>query len=238
VLAVGDLAFQKKCLGKMDDVSKAGRTVLFVSHQMNQLRRLCGRIVWLDQGTVVEAGPTAEVTNHYEASFLETRSAPRDPARSPGAEFLGWTLGKSGSAEHTLHSFGPVTLRFRMRVDRPVRNGHHGIALYDRDGDVVWGTGTDNLDLDPGVYELTYVMSTLPLRPGPYRWHVSLFGNGRFINNLDCVPEMGIATEPLGHRLDEFAGVLNFPYTIDIRPVSGAARDPRVDESLAEPART
>ena len=85
----------------------------------------------------------------------------------------------------------------------------------------------------PGVYELTYVLSTLPLRPGPYRWHVSLFGNGRFINNLDCVPEMGIATEPLGHRLDEFAGILNFPYSIDIRPMSDAARDREDTGALA-----
>jgi len=238
VLAVGDIAFQKKCLGKMDDVSKAGRTILFVSHQMNQLRRLCSRIVWLDRGTLIETGPTADVTNRYEASFLETRTAPGDLASSPGAEFLGWTLGKSGSADHTLYGFGPTTVRFRLRIDRPLRNGHHGICLYDRDGEVMWGTGTDNLDLDPGVYELTYVMSTLPLKPGPYRWHVSLFSNGRFINNLDCVPEMGIATEPLGHRRDEYAGVLNFPYSLDIRAVSGAAHDTRAAEPLVETVRS
>jgi lipopolysaccharide transport system ATP-binding protein len=238
VLAVGDIAFQKKCLGKMDDVSKAGRTVVFVSHQMNQLRRLCGSIIWLDRGTLIEVGPTAEVTNRYEASFLETRQAPGDVSNSPGAEFLSWTLGKSGSAEHTLYGFGPTTVRFRLRVDRPVRNGHHGICLYDRDGEVMWGTGTDNLDLDPGVYELTYVMSTLPLKPGPYRWHVSLFNNGRFVNNLDCVPEMGIATEPLGHRRDEYAGVLNFPYSLDIRSVSGAGQEKRGTEALVEAVRS
>jgi lipopolysaccharide transport system ATP-binding protein len=239
VLAVGDLAFQKKCLGKMDDVSRAGRTVLFVSHQMNQLRRLCGRILWLDHGRVVDVGPTADVINRYEASFFETRAASGDPSRSPGAEFLHWTLGKSGSREHTLHSFGPVTLRFTLRVDRPIRDGHHGVALYDRDGAVVWGTGTDNLDFDPGVYELTYDLSTLPLRPGPYRWHVSIFGNGKFINNLDCIPEMGIATEPLGHRRDEYAGVLNFPYALDIRPLRDPASPRREAEALAGgPARS
>jgi hypothetical protein len=102
----------------------------------------------------------------------------------------------------------------------------------------MWGTGTDNLDLDPGVYELTYVMSTLPLKPGPYRWHVSLFGNGRFINNLDCVPEMGIATEPLGHRRDEYAGVLNFPYSLEIRAVSNPARDQRDVAPLVETVRS
>src|SRR5579863_5174075 len=47
VLAVGDVAFQKKCLGKMQEVSKSGRTIVFVSHQMNQIRRLCERVFWL-----------------------------------------------------------------------------------------------------------------------------------------------------------------------------------------------
>ena len=50
VLAVGDLAFQKKCLGKMDKVARAGRTIFFVSHQMNQIRRLCARVIWIDSG--------------------------------------------------------------------------------------------------------------------------------------------------------------------------------------------
>src|SRR3984885_169833 len=52
VLAVGDIAFQKKCLGKMDDVARTGRTILFVSHQMNQIRRLCNRVIWIDAGTI------------------------------------------------------------------------------------------------------------------------------------------------------------------------------------------
>src|ERR1039458_6501226 len=50
VRAVGDIEFQKKCLGKMQEVSKSGRTIVFVSHQMNQIRRLCGRVLWIDGG--------------------------------------------------------------------------------------------------------------------------------------------------------------------------------------------
>ena len=50
VLAVGDAAFQKKCLGKMGDVARQGRTVIFVSHNMDAIRRLCGRGVWLEIG--------------------------------------------------------------------------------------------------------------------------------------------------------------------------------------------
>src|SRR5467141_3283081 len=52
VLAVGDLAFQKKCLGKMGEVAHAGRTIVFVSHQMNQIRRLCHTVIWMDGSTI------------------------------------------------------------------------------------------------------------------------------------------------------------------------------------------
>ena len=58
VLAVGDIAFQKKCLGKMGEVASGGRTILFVSHQINQIRRLCEKVIWLDHGTIFQAGPT------------------------------------------------------------------------------------------------------------------------------------------------------------------------------------
>src|SRR5712664_2227743 len=56
VLAVGDINFQKKCLGKMGEVAKGGRTVVLVSHQLNQIRRLCHRAVWVDGGAVRMAG--------------------------------------------------------------------------------------------------------------------------------------------------------------------------------------
>ena len=65
VLAVGDAQFQKKCLGKMKDVSEGGRTVLYVSHNMKTVEALCGRTVLLDQGRVAMVGPTSEVTQHY-----------------------------------------------------------------------------------------------------------------------------------------------------------------------------
>ncbi len=65
VLAVGDAAFQQKCLGRMSSVSRQGRTVLFVSHNMAALRSLCTRAVWLNQGQLKETGETSEVINHY-----------------------------------------------------------------------------------------------------------------------------------------------------------------------------
>jgi lipopolysaccharide transport system ATP-binding protein len=66
VLAVGDAEFQKKCLGKMSDVAgQEGRTVLFVSHNLDSILRLCGRVLWLNSGSVQEIGPPASVIHAY-----------------------------------------------------------------------------------------------------------------------------------------------------------------------------
>jgi len=70
VLAVGDAEFQRKCLAKMNDVASAGRTILFVSHNINAVRRLCTRCILLDAGRIAVDGQTADVTCQYEASVL------------------------------------------------------------------------------------------------------------------------------------------------------------------------
>ncbi len=65
VLAVGDAAFQRKCLGKMGDVAREGRTVLFVSHNMVAVRNLCSRTIWLQDGCIFQVGETTAVTEDY-----------------------------------------------------------------------------------------------------------------------------------------------------------------------------
>lgn len=65
VLAVGDIAFQKKCLGKMDSVARGGRTVIFVSHQLEFLAQLCKRCLLVDKGKIIEDGPSRDVISHY-----------------------------------------------------------------------------------------------------------------------------------------------------------------------------
>ena len=91
VLAVGDIAFQKKCLGKMETVTQEGRTVLFVSHNVAAISRLCDRTVWLDQGELKFLGVTEESVRGYLGglamtveSDVDLRTHPnRDPGRAP-----------------------------------------------------------------------------------------------------------------------------------------------------------
>ncbi|MCB0795549.1 MAG: ABC transporter ATP-binding protein, partial [Flavobacteriales bacterium] len=71
VLAVGDAEFQRKCLGKMKDVSQSGRTILFVSHNMVSVRSLCSRVIWIHDGKVKEDGPTEDVVRNYLNNYIE-----------------------------------------------------------------------------------------------------------------------------------------------------------------------
>jgi lipopolysaccharide transport system ATP-binding protein len=86
VLAVGDLSFQKKCLGKMKDVAQQGRTVLFVSHNLPSIVVLCSRALFFSSGRLIEDGPAAEVVEHYmsEAAGGAPSANWESPALAPG----------------------------------------------------------------------------------------------------------------------------------------------------------
>ena len=88
VLAVGDAAFQRKCLGKMNEVSGAGRTILFVSHNMTAVQALCRRVLWLEDGKVREFGATHKVVVDYlrECSEVVGQRVWDRPEIAPGTE--------------------------------------------------------------------------------------------------------------------------------------------------------
>jgi lipopolysaccharide transport system ATP-binding protein len=219
VLAVGDLQFQKKCLGKMGDVARTGRTIIFVSHQMNQIRRLCGRGMWVDGGKIRESGDTGSIVSAYEAAMRSPSSG--DAARSAEthftARFRSWEiLGADPGASHSLASSGPVNLRFGLEIARPVQMATHGIALFNNEGQLLWGTDVNNVSLQPGRYGFTYAIPGLPLLPGAYHWRVSLYNEVGLLDSWDCLPQMLVVTEPVTHSRDEWAGLLNIPCRFQI----------------------
>ena len=86
VLAVGDVRFQKKCMGKMEDVGHQGRTVILVSHDMPAITRMCSRAILLNKGEVVQAGPAHDVVNHYlHAGHIQPAVEWPDPTQAPAS---------------------------------------------------------------------------------------------------------------------------------------------------------
>ena len=121
VLAVGDLAFQRKCLGQMERIAGTGRTVFFVSHNMNAVRGLCTRVVQIDGGRLVADGETDDVVRGYIAEQMSETSAVLDLSRS---------LGNDHELEITgLRVAGPVGPLGRALPQQGVpqrRDGDHG----------------------------------------------------------------------------------------------------------------
>jgi lipopolysaccharide transport system ATP-binding protein len=173
VLAVGDAAFQKKCLGKMRDVSVGGRTVLFVSHNMTAVRELCNRAVWLDGGRVVDAGETNAIVGQYlheNARSIHEQTWP-DPATAPGNDAVRLRRASLCPAE----GIGPITVHTLLRVEIEYWNLLEGaellVSLYLHNID---GTCVFNSDSSPRRYprglvrEVCHIPGNL-LNDGTYR---------------------------------------------------------------------
>jgi hypothetical protein len=128
------------------------------------------------------------------------------------ARFLKWELLEHRSAQTNLLTVtGPVTVKFLVKVVKPIKNGRHGIALFNDDNQLIWATATNSIKLEPGICTFSHNISTLPVRPGVYYWQVSLFDDNGLIDHWFSAPEMIVVTEPLGHPSDRWQGVLNLP---------------------------
>jgi ABC-type polysaccharide/polyol phosphate transport system ATPase subunit len=211
VLAVGDLEFQKKCLGKMAEVSRSGRTIVFVSHQMGQIRRLCERVIWFDAGKIRQSGPTGEVVGAYESSALEAEEAAEGENRS----FLRWSI--CGQGNVVRDGLREVVFHFHVRLREPVEQGHFGLVLMTDASMVMAGWGFDDISIPAGEQEITVRIPALPLRPGAYNVMTSIFNHGNnltgghLIEQWYGLPPLVVDTPPLSHPQDRWAGFLNLP---------------------------
>jgi lipopolysaccharide transport system ATP-binding protein len=153
VLAVGDASFQKKCLGKMKDVARHGRTILFVSHNMIAMQSLCHRAIWLAEGALVQDGAASSVISDYLARNMKTpdKSFWPDLANAPGNEKVRIRRvnvrprkAPSGRDEDdaliTVHT--PVELEFEFWNLKPEALLNLSLLVYTKDGVMAFNTGS------------------------------------------------------------------------------------------------
>jgi lipopolysaccharide transport system ATP-binding protein len=143
VLAVGDAAFQKKCLGKMGAVAREGRTILFVSHNMAAIENLCTQCLLLQAGTVVENGPTEQVLARYLRKTMDSISETNnlsertDRSGSGAAILTHFSLeNASGHTVSALQSGTDATLAFSIsnRTGKTIHNLDLGFSIFDTTG--------------------------------------------------------------------------------------------------------
>ncbi|MGH9890410.1 MAG: ABC transporter ATP-binding protein [bacterium] len=153
VLAVGDVAFQRKCLGRMGTVASEGRTVLFVSHNMGTISRLCQRGIWLDDGKIRAEGQMEEVIGEYLAVSAEESSEYRveDPSEAPGDDVIRLrgvrVRNHRGDVATYIDARHPLFVEIDYVVLKSTPGLRTGFRLVSSDGTVVF-TARDNDGLD------------------------------------------------------------------------------------------
>ncbi|MCX5815833.1 MAG: ABC transporter ATP-binding protein [Proteobacteria bacterium] len=188
VLAVGDVQFQKKCLGKMGDVAREGRTVLFVSHNMAAMRNLCQRVILLDSGKVAMDSDASDVVSCYldektvegaiiSSDALEKRMEGYIRRKNPIIRLREVALiDRSGLARQTFYSDEGILVSMVFECFKQVQNLHIAIYIVNDDGSSI--LGTLNLD-DTGIVENCYNLNS-----GVYRaictFPANTFGEKRF----------------------------------------------------------
>jgi lipopolysaccharide transport system ATP-binding protein len=170
VLAVGDAEFQRRCLGRMEDLSTTGRTVIFVSHNMQAMTQLCDRVVWLDRGAIVEDGPGTEVVARYLQAGYGTGSAREFPdlETAPGDDLVRLRRVRAlqdGLRVDVADVRRPIAVEIAFTVLREGEPVVPKIKVWDTQGNVAFNA----MDTDPRWDE--------PTPPGDYTSTAWIPGN-------------------------------------------------------------
>jgi lipopolysaccharide transport system ATP-binding protein len=193
VLAVGDLEFQKKCLGKMEEVTRGGRTVLFVSHNMGAVRRICTRGAWLDGGRLRMLASAGECVDAYSASVeqqvlesggcfdLSTRS---DRVGNGSIRFRSIKMRGADQQDRTCFEFGePFSIVFDMDCMEDTRACFVGLPFLASDGTYVLSShhsdSAEVVELRAGDhYQLLCRYDPNTLKPGGYILQAAILNTG------------------------------------------------------------
>jgi lipopolysaccharide transport system ATP-binding protein len=223
VLAVGDASFQKKCLGKMGDIAGGGRTVLFVSHQMNAIQGLCSECIWLDQGQLVKRGAPREVIASYLGSGLsntewiapEGKSIVRNSYFNPTRfSLIDASLKPLAQA---IRADERVGVLIEGVVEQPNVALTAGFAVYTVDGSLLfWSLHTDAPQdewpvLRPGANRLLAWLPPHLLNEGSYRIELHLS-----LHFQEWLSQPGVNAPSLS--LDVRGGLSQSPYWMMARP--------------------
>jgi ABC-type polysaccharide/polyol phosphate transport system ATPase subunit len=195
VLAVGDEAFQHRCVGTIQEFKARGKTIVLVSHDLGSIERLCDEAVWLDGGRLHAHGETRAVVGHYlehvareearalgvEHAEAETTARAESAARWGSREVELTRVHLSGADGHERYLFEtgePCTVHLAFRANRPVEDPVFGVGVFRKDGICCYGTNTaleglslGKLDGDGGV---TMIIDRLDLVEGEYLLDVAV----------------------------------------------------------------
>ncbi len=182
VLAVGDMKFQQKCLGKMSDVSESeGRTVLYVSHNMNTIRQLCDRCIVLDHGKIIFNGDVEDAINIYSGistvsqNKIDFSTFTHAPMCIDGAKMLEIEL--LDKEEWKAPAGSKFKFNLKIRVEKPIENVNFRVWIQSGDDTSITVIKAKNMltDVSPDIYSIPLEMDISQMTPGTYHMTASLY---------------------------------------------------------------
>jgi lipopolysaccharide transport system ATP-binding protein len=228
VLAVGDAEFQRKCVGKMEDVAKQGRTVLFVSHNMAAVASMCERGIVIDQGAVVCDDKIKSAISYYMRGIsTEGRVALRDRKTRRGDQRIKFSelriLDNSGQCVNIVSAGDDVTIELEYDVADPaVRNVSFQIAFSDSMGRSLFACLTRIVDqnfakVPPGSKVRCHIPG-LPLTPGAYRISIFCKVDGQTLaDEIDGAADVSVESGDFFGTGKIFGPETGFPFLVRYR---------------------
>jgi len=178
VLAVGDIAFQKKCLGKMEKASNSGRTILFVSHNMDVISKLCKKSLLIDGGALKEIGPTQCIINSYLDSMIDSKLGniiSLGEEKNSGVDVLRIeVLDNSGNKKEVIHTWDEVIFRIVIAAHEAQMNTSVVLQISTLNGSILHTCSTQpdrntHVRLRDGINIVDCYFPRLLLSAGKYR---------------------------------------------------------------------
>ncbi len=241
VLAVGDAAFQKKCLGKMSEVSRDGRTVIFVSHNMAAVQNLCSRVVWLAGGKIVQEGDPSRVVSDYLRTTLTTMSQQtwNDPSAAPGNDRVrihrAAVLPANGALQDHVTVRTPLRVEFEYWNLKPGAQLNLSVVVRTEEGSAIFSTASFREPKFPaGLFRSSFEIPADLLNDGVHRVQLEIRRNERDLvfhmddilvfDVLDAVEErtawfgkwIGTVRPQLGWQTALITGLIGEPSRPDI----------------------
>ncbi|HTU42763.1 MAG TPA: polysaccharide ABC transporter ATP-binding protein [Candidatus Aquilonibacter sp.] len=188
VLAVGDVAFQAKCLERIEELRKSGRTIVFVSHDLAAVDRLCHRALLLERGRIVlDGAPRAVIDQYQQMAFADQETNIEcEPDQEKPARCIGVTFSPAASEERIRTGY-PMAARLRYRASERIHHAVFRISFYWPSGYLCAQLTNDSfgqpgLTIEPGEGTIDFLCPALPVVPGLYRADVGIEVNGRTID--------------------------------------------------------
>lgn len=215
VLAVGDAQFQKKCIGRMDEVSQEGKTILFVSHNFPAVQRLCNKGILLESGKVKTQGEVSTVLSHYMRTVALGEEAAKVEVRPGEAKFVDWWLRNAPpDMMHSCYSRDECIVEFRLIAARVVSNAVIGFAIWNAEGVLVFATSSSDstgrhFDLEEGIYHLVFRVR-LPIKADTYQLEVSLNeSSGKQLDRWMAIPRLVVLPKSVTSLPTRWHGLVN-----------------------------